>query len=79
MKSSHDPRYCRTHAFVAQLFAAHPRHASHADLWNDIARSWQHLAALKEQVERSRQRSWFHPARAEYDAGDHQGAAESRR
>jgi hypothetical protein len=47
-----DPRYCRTHAMVAQLFADCPRHSSNADAWSYVAKAWADLAALKENIER---------------------------
>lgn len=40
-------RYCRTHGFTAELFAATSRNGATADLWKDIARSWKALAEIK--------------------------------
>jgi hypothetical protein len=45
-----DLRRCRTHAMTARLFAAQPRDHGNAVIWEEIARSWDELAALKEQV-----------------------------
>lgn len=44
----HDPRYCRTHAFAASLFAAHPWHHSNAATWVFVAQAWSDLADMKE-------------------------------
>jgi hypothetical protein len=44
---------CRTHAFVATLFAVHPRHRSNAQTWAYVARAWSDLAELKERAKTS--------------------------
>ena len=47
----HTIRYCRTHALVAELFAACPLHRSNADTWHFISRAWSDLVLLKERSE----------------------------
>lgn len=45
-----DLRYCRTHAFAASLFAAHPWHRSNAAIWAYVAHAWTDLADIKERA-----------------------------
>ena len=47
-KADRDIRHCRTSAFGARLFAAHPRHELGAPLWENVAAAWEELAKLKE-------------------------------
>ena len=44
----HDPRYCRTHAMVAELFARSSSRRPNAQAWSFNATAWEHLAQLKE-------------------------------
>jgi hypothetical protein len=43
-----DPRYCRTHAMVAELFARTSSRDFDAKTWEYVAQAWSELAALKE-------------------------------
>jgi hypothetical protein len=43
----HDIRYCRTHALVAELFAASAADRSNARTWWFISKAWTELADLK--------------------------------
>ncbi len=43
-----DPRYCRTHACIAQLFAASPSSDFNAAAWAYVAQAWNELAYFKE-------------------------------
>jgi hypothetical protein len=45
-----DPRYCRTHALVADLFANSSSSPVSAAAWSFNANAWAVLAALKEQM-----------------------------
>ena len=45
-----DPRYCRTHALIADMFAQQPSHPSNAGIWAYVAEAWAELAELKERV-----------------------------
>lgn len=47
MEKLHDPRYCRTHAFVAELYAATATETNAGDTWNYLAQSWTDLAGIK--------------------------------
>jgi hypothetical protein len=49
-----DPRYCRTHAKVAQLFAANPSSGFNAAAWSYVAKAWNDLADLKELIGREK-------------------------
>lgn len=49
----HDPRYCRTHSMVAELFAKSSVHGPTAEAWNFNADAWARLAELRER-ERAR-------------------------
>jgi hypothetical protein len=43
-----DPRTCRTHALVAELFADKARTRDATNTWDYLARSWTDLAVLKQ-------------------------------
>ena len=45
-----DPRYCRTHARIAQLFAASPSSDFNAAAWSYVAKAWNDLPDLKELI-----------------------------
>ena len=45
-----DPRYCRTHARVARLFAESPSADFNAEAWSYIAEAWNELANFKERI-----------------------------
>ena len=47
-----DPRYCRTHANVAQLFAGSVSSEYNAAAWIYVARAWAELADFKEVLAR---------------------------
>jgi hypothetical protein len=47
-------RYCRTHALVARLFAAHSFRSFNSDALLYVARSWENLEALKAGLPESR-------------------------
>ena len=47
-----DPRYCRTHACIAQLFAASPSSDFNAAAWAYVAQAWNELAYFKEMIAR---------------------------
>ena len=47
MSLQHDSRFCRTHAFVARLFAAYSSRPSNRDVWMYLAESWDDLASIK--------------------------------
>ena len=49
-KSDREIRLCHTRAFVADLFAAHPRSPDMSRRWSDIAREWRDLARLQERT-----------------------------
>jgi hypothetical protein len=50
-------RHCKTRAFGARLFARYPLHASNAAVWEDVARAWDDLAALKQHIAETDARS----------------------
>jgi len=45
-----DPRFCRTHAYVAQLFASTATSGANAQAWRYIAHAWEELAAIKQRA-----------------------------
>jgi hypothetical protein len=45
-----DPRYCRTHAHVANLFAQAAKSESLSGVWSYIAKAWTDLAEIKERL-----------------------------
>lgn len=45
-----DPRYCRTHAMVADLFAKSSAYSANAAAWAFNANAWTELAELKERT-----------------------------
>ncbi len=47
-----DPRYCRTHAIVAQLFADNLSPGYNAAAWSYVAKAWNELADFKEVIAR---------------------------
>jgi len=47
-----DPRYCRTHAGIAELFAASPSSDFNAVAWAFVAKAWKDLADFKELIGR---------------------------
>jgi hypothetical protein len=47
-----DPRYCRTHAGVARLFAASISSEYNAAAWIFVAQAWSDLADFKEMMAR---------------------------
>lgn len=47
MEHPHDPRYCRTHAFVAELYAANATGRDTSDTWKYLATSWSDLADIR--------------------------------
>ena len=49
-----DPRYCRTHADVAQLFAQTPSTDFNAAAWAYVAQAWNDLANFKELIGREK-------------------------
>lgn len=51
-----DPRFCRTHANVAQLFAETLSSESSAAAWTYVAKAWNELADLKEMIAREKSR-----------------------
>ena len=53
-----DPRYCRTHAYVAQLFADSPSSDYNAAAWSYVAEAWKELADLKEVIAQQKIPQW---------------------
>ncbi len=62
-----DPRYCRTHASVARLFADSPSAKFNAAAWTYIAQAWNDLADFKERIARD----------MDFDRSVHSAAKES--
>jgi hypothetical protein len=49
-RKDRDLRRCQTRAFAARLFSEYPLHPSNADIWAEVARSWDDLARLKSHI-----------------------------
>ena len=56
-----DPRYCRTHAGVARLFAHCVSSEFNADAWIYIADAWSELAWFKERIAQGKSRKSLLP------------------
>ena len=62
-RARRDPRFCRTHAFMAQLFANSTANWANARTWNYISLAWEELAAIKQRTQRDGKPGW--PSHAE--------------
>ena len=59
-RSRCDPRFCRTHALLADLFAKSSFSPFNAEAWTFNARAWAGLAEIKEREETGS--NFGHPA-----------------